>query len=654
MAHPYRRVGQTDDARGGHGNPGDHRQGGISPPHPRSHRKIKLQLNESQSRAVAHPSGAVLVLAGPGSGKTSVIISRIQHLIEKQRVPACSVLAVTFTRAAAAQMRERYLSLSGRTATAVTFSTFHGIFYAVLRGACGISGENLLSGGRKLRLLAAVLDRLGLAGSQPRQQAEVLEQELSCLKSRSVSWEEFSPESVGKENFPDVYREYGRMLKERGWLDFDDLLVKSLALFKQNPRIEEQWQRRFSHILVDEFQDIDAVQYELLKRLALPENELFLVGDDDQSIYGFRGAKPEIMLGVPGDFQGMEVIRLEKNYRCMPEIVEASRRLIGHNSRRYEKNIRSAAEAGGRIDLFPCTDRREETEMLTERIRAAVKTGENISDMAVLVRTNSGLCPVLQRLVEENIPFCSTEKPPDLSEHFIWKDVEAYLRLAAGERKREILLRVLNRPERYLPRRLFREEQVDFADALLACRDREGMSRALGALVRDLDILAGMPPYAAVNYIRYGMGYGSYLEACAAGRDGVSEEFLEILESLQRMAAGKKSIAEYREALSQYCRRARELAADRPAEGIWLGTLHRAKGLEFTSVHILGINEANIPWHQADTEEALEEERRMFYVGVTRARKNLYLYYRKPDGSGRHMPSRFLGELMGEKVRDIP
>lgn len=219
-----------------------------------------------------------------------MIISRIQYLIEQQRVPARSVLAVTFTKAAAAQMRERYLSLSGQGAAAVTFSTFHGIFYAVLRGAWGISGGNLLSGAKKLKLLEALLERLGLAGNQPRQQAEALEQELSCLKSRSVSWEEFSPESVDKESFPAVYREYGRMLKERGWLDFDDLLVKSLALFKRDPRIEEQWQRRFSHILVDEFQDIDAVQYELLKRLALPENELFLVGDDDQSIYGFRGA----------------------------------------------------------------------------------------------------------------------------------------------------------------------------------------------------------------------------------------------------------------------------------------------------------------------------------------------------------------------------
>lgn len=546
-------------------------------------------------------------------------------------------------------MRERYLSLSGQTATAVTFSTFHGIFYAVLRGAWGISGANLLSGAKKLKLLEALLDRLKLAGNQPRPQAEALEQELSCIKSRSVSWEKFSPKSVDKEMFPTVYREYGRMLRERGWLDFDDLLVKSLALFKQDPRLEEQWQRRFSHILVDEFQDIDTVQYELLKRLALPENELFLVGDDDQSIYGFRGAKPEIMLGVPKDYPAMEVIRLEKNYRCMPGIVEASRRLIGHNSRRYEKAIRSVAAEGGCIERIPCLDRREEMDRLTDRIRRDIKTGENISDMAVLTRTNSGLCPAMQRLAEADIPFRSSEKIPDLSEHFIWRDVEAYLRLAAGERGRDLLLRVLNRPERYLPRRLFREEQVDFAAALSACGDREGMIRALGTLERDLGLLAGMPPYAAVNYIRYGMGYGGYLEEYAAGKGTDREGLLEILESLQRMAAGKRSFAEYRDALRQYRRRIQKPETGGPAEGIWLGTLHRAKGLEFTSVHILDVNEANIPWHQADTEEAMEEERRMFYVGITRARKNLFLYYRKPDGSGRHMPSRFLEEMAGDE-----
>ncbi len=559
------------------------------------------------------------------------------------------MLAVTFTRAAAVQMRERYLSLSGQRATEVTFSTFHGIFYAVLRGACGISGRNLLSGGPKLRLLEALLDRLGLAGSQPRQQAETLEQELSCLKSRSVQWEEFSPESVNKEDFPAVYREYKRMLEERGLLDFDDLLVKSLALFKQNPRTEERWQRRFSHILVDEFQDIDAVQYELLRRLALPENELFLVGDDDQSIYGFRGAKPEIMLGAPGDYPGMKVIRLEKNYRCMPKIVEASRRLIGHNRKRYEKNIRSAAAEGGRIELFPCRDRREETDRLAGQIRREIKEGEKLSNIAVLTRTNSGLGSVILRLMEEDIPFCLTGKISDLSEHFIWKDMEAYLRLAGGERARKLLFRVLNRPERYLPRTLFQEEQVDFTAARLSCGDREGMTRAVGILERDLDLLAGLPPYAAVNYIRYGMGYGSYLEKYAAERGADPESVLEILENLQQMAAGKRNLSEYRETLRQYRRKIREPEADRPAEGIWLGTLHRAKGLEFTSVHIPDINEANIPRRQADTGEALEEERRMLYVGITRTRKNLYLYYRKPDGSGRHQPSRFLGELRGDK-----
>ena len=559
------------------------------------------------------------------------------------------MLAVTFTRAAAVQMRERYLSLSGQRATEVTFSTFHGIFYAVLRGACGISGRNLLSGGPKLRLLEALLDRLGLAGSQPRQQAETLEQELSCLKSRSVQWEEFSPESVNKEDFPAVYREYKRMLEGRGLLDFDDLLVKSLALFKQNPRTEERWQRRFSHILVDEFQDIDAVQYELLRRLALPENELFLVGDDDQSIYGFRGAKPEIMLGAPGDYPGMKVIRLEKNYRCMPKIVEASRRLIGHNRKRYEKNIRSAAAEGGRIELFPCRDRREETDRLAGQIRREIKEGEKLSNIAVLTRTNSGLGSVILRLMEEDIPFCLTGKISDLSEHFIWKDMEAYLRLAGGERARKLLFRVLNRPERYLPRTLFQEEQVDFTAARLSCGDREGMTRAVGILERDLDLLAGLPPYAAVNYIRYGMGYGSYLEKYAAERGADPESVLEILENLQQMAAGKRNLSEYRETLRQYRRKIREPEADRPAEGIWLGTLHRAKGLEFTSVHIPDINEANIPRRQADTGEALEEERRMLYVGITRTRKNLYLYYRKPDGSGRHQPSRFLGELRGDK-----
>lgn len=555
------------------------------------------------------------------------------------------MLAVTFTRAAAAQMRERYLALSGQNATAVTFSTFHGIFYAVLRGAYGISGGNLLSGEPKFKLLEALLDRLGLAARQPRQQAETLEQELSCLKSRSVTWEKFSPVSVNKEDFPAVYREYGRMLRERGQMDFDDLLVKSLTLFKQEPGVERQWQRRFSHILVDEFQDIDNLQYQLLQRLALPENELFLVGDDDQSIYGFRGARPEIMLGVPKDFAGVEVIRLEKNYRCMPKIVEVSQRLICHNQKRYGKAVRSAAAGRGRIAVYPCRARREELDCLAEHIRQAVKQGEKLSNIAVLTRTNSGIRPVLQRLVELDIPFSSSERLPDLSQHFIWQDMEAYLRLAEGELRRQLLFRVLNRPERYLPRRLFPEEVVDISAAVDVCQGREGMVRQLETLRRDLEILAGMPPYGAVNYIRYGMGYGDYLTTYAAAKGADPENLTEILDSLQRMSAGKRNLEEYRQTLAQYCTRVQALKPGGVREGVWLGTLHRAKGLEFSTVHILDINEANIPWHQADTKEALEEERRMFYVGVTRARENLMLYYRKPDGSGRHLPSCFLEEM---------
>lgn len=560
-------------------------------------------------------------------------------------MPQNKILVVTFTRAAADQMRERYLRACAAAATDVTFGTFHGIFYAILRRSCGISGGSLLTGEKKLRLLTDVLAMQGVKGEQPRLQAEALEREISCLKSGAVSWETFQPESVDKADFPGVYARYRDILLARGLLDFDDLLLNALQLFQAQPQLLAYWQGRFSHILVDEVQDIDATQYALLKLLALPENNLFLVGDDDQSIYGFRGSRPELLLRMPKDIPGLQTVFLGENYRCGKKIVEVSSKLIGKNKKRYDKTLRAAGSPDGSVEVFCCQDRGEELQRLLCRVQEELCRGIPAREIAVLTRTNGNIRAVLSLFTEREIPFCSREKIPDLSGHFIWKDLESYLLLASGKRDRALFFRILNKPERYLSRMLFTESQVDLK--MLAGRQNqsEWIREKLYFLDRDLRMLSALPPYAAIHYIRYAMGYGGYLEKYAADKGIDGGRLMEILGMIEQMAAGTKTLEELQLKIEKYNEKKTQMEQREDKNGIWVGTLHGAKGLEFSAVHIPDVNEGTIPWHQAVSETALEEERRMFYVGLTRAKSRLSLYYLEDDGTGERCPSRFLAEM---------
>ena len=298
-----------------------------------------MGFNQAQKRAVTHGAGPCQVLAGPGSGKTLTIVNRIRYLIEECHIRPEEILVVTFTRFAAAEMKERLCGLMGRREIPVTAGTFHGIYYGILKWAYRFGPQNILSEEEKYQLLRPIVGRQELEPSDEEDFLRDIAEEIGRVKNNRMDISEFVSSKCGAETFRDIYREYEKERKALRKIDFDDMLVVCYELFASRPDVLAMWQKRFRYILVDEFQDINRVQYDVLRMLALPENNLFVVGDDDQAIYGFRGADPEIMFRFGKDYPGAEQILLDVNYRSTSNIVSNSLKVIGNNLKRFDKKI---------------------------------------------------------------------------------------------------------------------------------------------------------------------------------------------------------------------------------------------------------------------------------------------------------------------------
>ena len=578
----------------------------------------------------------MLVLAGPGSGKTSVLISHIQQLITNGHARPEDILVVTFTRAAAKEMRERFLKNSGASSTKVTFGTLHGVFYAILRGTKKTLDKRLVAGEEKRRILYTLLEDLGQDRQQRKEQAELLEKEISRVK-KCGDLNSFEPESLEKEQFVQAFTAYKKMLAQGNGMDFDDLAPAVNKLLTEDETVRKYWQSRFSFVLVDEFQDIDMEQYELLKILSAPQNNLFLVGDDDQSIYGFRGAAPEVMQKVPVDFPELSKVVLDVNYRCKSRIIDCAGRLIGNNRVRFAKKASPFHREPGTVQGICAGDKKKEWELLSDMIRKDIKSGCRAEQIAVLTRTHAGMRGIQLALWKAGICCDKDAGMRKLSEHFIWKDMLAYLQLAAGDKSRRYYLEILNRPSRFLRREDFPEMTVNWQHCFDALREDPMEEARLRRFQQEIQMLQGMVPLAALYCIRYPIGYETYLTELAEKQHRDKEELLAVLDILQSLAAGKRSLQEYIRAVEAYVWPVSE-------EGIRVCTMHASKGLEYDKVYIPDVNEGNIPWHEAKTEAAVEEERRLLYVGMTRAREKLCLLWIDDTKGSTIPPSRFLSE----------
>ncbi|MCD8338264.1 MAG: ATP-dependent helicase [Lachnospiraceae bacterium] len=693
-----------------------------------------MAFSEAQERAIAHKDGPAMVLAGPGSGKTLVITQRTKYLIDTYQINPREILVITFTKAAAQEMQGRFQAIGGRSG--VTFGTFHAVFFGILKHAYHYTAANVMSEDTRIKMIREIYTQRcapsacaagsssdpsartagsvlsaasGGSGSQGGAHSGAAESanteteadtisgiaaEISAVKNEHISLEHYYARSCSEDVFRDVYRCYEEMHRQQRLLDFDDMLTYTWELLTQRKDILHAWQERWHYILVDEFQDINLLQYEILRLLAAPRNNLFIVGDDDQSIYRFRGAKPEIMLNFPKDYPQAETILLDQNFRSTGKVVSGSLKVIEENNHRFSKKIRYVRPEGTPIDIREFQDPDHESLYLVQLIRKRAEE-EHVpyQDMAILVRTNQGAGPIAERLTEFNIPFLMRETLPSVYEHWIAKDLFAYLHLAYEGLERNAFLRVMNHPKRYISREavaaatvrapqaaspsrmaahswqaepsslyaagslenMDAQKTVSFAMLYEFYREKEWMEEYLVNFEADLKLLPNLKPYAAVNYIRYGMQYEKYLQEYAALRRMKAEELIEILDEIQQGAKPYESVSEwyahiedYKAALEENRRKARKSGA----EAITIATLHASKGLEFPEVFLPDVNEGILPHHRASLDADFEEERRLFYVGMTRAKDRLHIFYTKERYGKKQEPSGFLDVFLtdGEEV----
>ena len=643
-----------------------------------------MDFNKAQMTALEHRDGPMMVLAGPGSGKTTVITHRIKRLLEAGVDPS-GILVITFTKAAATEMKERFLRLAreedekrkqaeqraggSRTGaekpffgtadpgprrreacgssleaagSRVSFGTFHSVFYHILKWAYRFPAGNVISGEEKRQYFKKFLDESEMEVEDEAEFISSIINEISYVKGERLDLKYYYSQNCPEEWFKKLYDGYDEMLKTTGKIDFDDMLVMCHELFTERKDILAAWQKKFKYILVDEFQDINLLQYQVVRMLALPENNLFIVGDDDQSIYRFRGAKPEIMLGFEKDFPGTKRVLLGTNYRSTKEIVETSLRLIEHNKVRFEKKLEPFRGSGRPVDFRVFDNPGHEMDTVAQSIRAYHDAGYQWSEIAVLFRTgaNSGL--IAERLMGYNIPFKLRDVIPNLYSHWIAKDLFAYMEIAAGSRKRSDFYRIMNRPNRYFSRDAFDTPIVSFDRLKSFYQDRDWMEERICDLEADLRAMAPLKPVAAVNYIRKAIGYDDYLRSYAEFRRMKPEELFETADKLAESAAEfatfvewKEHAARYEEELKKQNQEEREETKDR----VTLSTMHSAKGLEYPVVFVVDANEGIVPHHKAGLPADIEEERRLFYVALTRAKDRLHVaavkerYHRKTDVS---------------------
>ena len=616
-------------------------------------------FTKSQSEAIRHVDGPLLVLAGPGSGKTTVVTKRVQYLVQDCSISPSSILVITFTKAAATEMKERFTRLMEQQAQPpggygnVSFGTFHAVFFNILKLSYGFTVANIITEETRRQYLKESVDRMKLEIDDENEFLTGIAGEISLIKNERVELEHYFSKNCSEEVFRKIYEGYEERKKRARLIDFDDMLVYTWELLSQRKDILSAWQKKYQYILVDEFQDINRLQYDILRLLAEPENNLFIVGDDDQSIYRFRGARPEIMLNFRKDYPQSGQVLLNDNFRSTTQIVEAAGRVIARNKTRFPKNIIARGGDGALVRSLEFPDQQQECAYILREIQNWQARGGSLRQIAVIYRTNTQPRVVIQKLMEYNLPFRVRDQVPNLFQHWIARDLFCYMRLAMGSGLRKDLLPVLNRPKRYLSRECLNDERISWEYMLNFYKDKRYVCDRIERLQYDLKMMSRMSPFAAINYIRHVIGYEEYLKEYAGFRRMNVEDLLEVLSDLQESAREYHTyeewfiyIEKYTEEMEQLKKRQQEVK-----DGVHLTTMHSSKGLEYEKVFILDAAEGITPYKKAVLEPDLEEERRMFYVAMTRAKKELTICWTKKVGSHEKKPSRFLEEMQ-EEVRN--
>ncbi len=586
-----------------------------------------MKYSKEQSAAIMHTDGPMMVIAGPGSGKTTVITRRIKYLIESAGVSPADILVITFTRAAALEMEQRFKSITAGMEYSVRFGTFHSIFFWIIKRAYGLDNSCIISDKEKRNMLDGIMKNMSMDYDNREDIISSCLSQMGLVKCNMIDIENYYSTDMPENYFRELYKRLDMEMKKAGKIDFDDMMVMCYELLSKRNDILDQLRRVFKYILVDEFQDSNRLQYEILKLLGKPKENVFIVGDDDQSVYGFRGAKPEIMQAFTKDFNKVKITYLSENYRCGTNISEASIKVISSNGNRFKKKLVSAAKSKGLVKVLYPMDSRDEGLLIIKSLKENFAKGIPYEKQAVIYRTNNEPRMLVYKLNEFNIPYTMSDTLPNIFEHFVVKNILDYMKLALGDRDRNRFLRIMNKPSRYISREVLWEDPVDYDKLRFRLRGKDYVIENLDKLMADLRLIAKMRPFAALNYIRKSVGYDDYIKSYCEYRQMDAMEFYDMLDNLAVMIQDMSSYGElfefvdsYSEALVLNQTQARE------RKGVNLMTMHSSKGLEFDVVHIIEAVDGITPHKKAKTRAEKEEERRMFYVAMTRAKEELYIY----------------------------
>lgn len=593
------------------------------------------RLNKNQKDAINHIDGPCMVLAGPGSGKTRVITYRIANMVVNHNIRPTSILAISFTKASSTEMKNRAISLSqDPRINKVTYGTFHSVFFRILRHFEKYNLDSILDEKSKRLAIKGILKSLNVENGEDDEVVGQLINEISFVKNELMDKGDFNSEVVSKDEFIKAYNLYEEHKHQIKKIDFDDMLLRTYYLLKNNSKALETVRSVYRYILVDEFQDINKVQFEVLKLISNPQNNIFVVGDEDQSIYGFRGARPDFLLEFEEYFSGTKKVMLDINYRSKGEIIDVANRLIEKNSNRYEKVIKCSQGNGGNISYIAPKDSEEEAVLIGKEILEEIKKDfVEYSDFAVIYRTNIQSRALVDVFMDMRIPFVVKDSIVTIYDHWAAQDILAYLRLGLDSSLSKDWVRIINKPFRYISRDSINsiKDEKDFINALITkCNLHPKQVKTINDLDIDLSYLKTLNPQNAISYIRTSLEYDMYILDYCSNRKIKSNGLIEILDELESSATNFKTIKEY---LDHIDRVKSEVVGNKnkdQGDGVIFTTMHSAKGLEFKNVYIIGVNEGTIPHEKSydldddsKKDEQIEEERRLMYVAITRAEDKL-------------------------------
>lgn len=623
------------------------------------------KLNENQLKAVNHLDGPCMVLAGPGSGKTRVITYRIANMVVNKNIKPTSILAISFTKASSIEMKNRALSLSNDfRMNKVTYGTFHSVFFRILRYFENYNIESILDEKTKRIGLKNILKGLNIENADEDETIGQVINEISYVKNELMDKRDFKSEVLTNDEFIKVYNFYEEYKQQMNKIDFDDMLIKTYELLKNNKAALDRVRSVYRYILVDEFQDINKVQFEALKLIANPSNNIFVVGDEDQSIYGFRGSRPDFLLEFEEYFSNTKKVLLDINYRSKGEIINIANRLIEKNTNRYEKVIKCGQGNGAKVNYISPEDSEEEAVYIAKDIKNKVQEDyTEYTDFAVIYRTNIQSRALVDVFMDMRIPFVVKDSIVTIYDHWAAQDILAYLRIGVNPNSNKDWIRIINKPFRYISKdnlNLIKDEP-DFINSLInKCDLHPKQVKTINDLDIDISYVKGLNPKNAISYIRTTLDYDRYILDYCANRKIKTNGLIEILNELESSATNFKTIQEYLEHIERVKSEIVDNKNNKETDGVIFTTMHSAKGLEFKNVYIIGTNEGTIPHeksYEIDDEEKkndqIEEERRLMYVAITRAEENICISSPINKYGKRVSKSRFVEDIKAPTKKEM-